>query len=140
MPSVQGEQMSPRAEPPEKRPLVIVVDDDGAVCNSLKFSLEVEGFAVRTYSSVGELLSDPDPETSSCLVVDLNLPGMSGLEAIAVLRARRVLVPAILITTHPSPAVRERAARAAVPIVEKPFLGNALLDQIRIALEHCRHD
>jgi FixJ family two-component response regulator len=139
MPSAQLE-MSRSAQQPEQRPLVIVVDDDGAVCNSLKFSLEVEGFAVRTYSSVGELLNDSDPEASSCLVVDLNLPGMSGLEAIAVLRARQVLVPAILITTHPSPAVKERAARAAVPIVEKPFLGNALLEQIRIALDHYHHD
>jgi FixJ family two-component response regulator len=136
MPSAQAEEMTRSAEQPEQRPLIIVVDDDGAVCNSLKFSLEVEGFAVQTYSSVGELLNAPDPETSSCLVVDLNLPGMNGLEAIAVLRARQVLVPAILITTHPSPAVRERAAHAAVPIVEKPFLGNALLEQIRIALDH----
>ena len=128
------------AEPP-RQPLVIVVDDDGAVRNSLKFSLEIEGFAVRTCSNVEELLGGPDLGTSSCLIVDLNLPGMSGLEAIAVLRARRILVPAILITTHPSLAVRERAARAAVPIVEKPFLENALLDQVHIAIDQPgRHD
>ena len=133
--------MSSHAEPPQRRPLVIVVDDDGAVCNSLKFSLEIEGFAVRTCSNVEELLGGPDLGTSSCLVVDLKLPEMSGLEAIAVLRARRILVPAILITTHPSVAVRERAARAAVPIVEKPFLEDALLDQVHIAIDQPgRHD
>ncbi len=133
--------MGTYAEPPQRRPLVIVVDDDGAVRNSLKFSLEIEGFAVRTCSNVEELFGGPDLGTSSCLIVDLKLPGMSGLEAIAVLRARRILVPAILITTHPSVAVRERAARAAVPIVEKPFLEDALLDQVHIAIDQPgRHD
>ena len=124
-------------EPP-RRPLVIVVDDDGAVRNSLKFSLEIEGFAVRTYSDGNELLSGTDLATSRCLIVDHNLPGMTGLEAIARLRERHVLVPAILITTHPSAAVTERAAKAAVPIVEKPFLEDALLNQIQAALERPR--
>jgi FixJ family two-component response regulator len=131
--------MIPHAAPSLARPLIIVVDDDRAVRNSLKFSLEIEGYAVRTYASGNELLNGPDLAASNCLVVDQNLPGMSGLDAIVRLRERHVSVPAILITSHPSLAVRERAARAAVPIVEKPFLENALLDQIRAALHH-RHD
>jgi two-component system, LuxR family, response regulator FixJ len=126
--------MNSHAEVLEQRPLVIVVDDDRAVRNSLKFSLEIEGFAVRTYCDGDELLHGSDLGASSCLVVDQNLPGMNGLEAIAQLRQRRVFVPAILITTHPSARVKERAAKAAVPIVEKPFLENALLDQIQAAL------
>jgi two-component system response regulator FixJ len=120
----------------KQRPLVIVVDDDRAVRNSLKFSLEIEGYAVRTYCDGDELLNGSDLGASACLVVDHNLPGMNGLEAIAQLRQRRVLVPVILITTHPSAMVKERAAKAAVPIVEKPFLENALLDQIQAALHH----
>ena len=130
--------MNSHLEPSQPKPLVIVVDDDRAVRNSLKFSLEIEGFSVRTYSDGNELLNGTDLATSRCLIVDYNLPGMTGLEAIARLRERHVLVPAILITTHPSAAVTERAAKAAVPIVEKPFLENALLDQIQAALDRPR--
>ena len=116
------------------RPVIIVVDDDGAVRNSLKFSLEIEGFSVLTYADSRELFEDEALAESSCLVIDHNLPGMTGLEAIAELRERRVLVPAILITTHPSAATTERARKAEIPIVEKPLLENGLLEQIQAAL------
>src|SRR5262249_1688345 len=116
------------------RPVIIVVDDDGAVLNSLKFSLEIEGFSVLTYADSRELFEDEALAESSCLVIDHNLPGMTGLEAIAELRERRVLVPAILITTHPSAATTERARKAEIPIVEKPLLENGLLEQIQAAL------
>jgi FixJ family two-component response regulator len=59
------------------------------------------------------------------------MPGISGLDLVSRLRARRVSAPAILITSHPTAAVISRAADAGVPIVEKPFLGNALIDSIR---------
>jgi FixJ family two-component response regulator len=111
--------------------LVIVIDDDLAVRTSLKFSLELEGLTVHSYGSGTELLSADDLAVCSCLVVDQNMPGMSGLDLIALLRARHVAVPAILITSHPNPSLRERARKAAVPIVEKPLLGNALFDTIR---------
>ena len=116
------------------RPVIIVVDDDGAVRNSLKFSLEIEGFSVLTYADSRELFEDEALAESSCLIIDHNLPGMTGLEAIAELRERRVLVPAILITTHPSAATTERARKAEIPIVEKPLLENGLLEQIQAAL------
>jgi FixJ family two-component response regulator len=106
----------------------MVIDDDWAVRNSLKFSLEVEGFTVRSYATGAELLSADDLVHSSCFVVDQNMPGMNGLDLIASLRARHLSAPAILITTHPGP---ERAKEAGVPIVEKPLLGNVLLDKIR---------
>jgi two-component system, LuxR family, response regulator FixJ len=112
-------------------PLVIIVDDDVAVRNSLKFSLEVEGFAVRVYSGGIELLSDTEIPHGGCLVVDQNMPGMNGLDLVAQLRARDVAVPAILITSYPTVALRERAAKAGVAIVEKPFLGTILVDRIR---------
>jgi two-component system, LuxR family, response regulator FixJ len=116
------------------RPVIIVVDDDRAVRNSLQFSLEIEGFSVLTYADSRELLEDEALAESSCLVIDHNLPGMTGLDAIAELRERRVLVPAILITTHPSAATTERARKAEIPIVEKPLLENGLLEQIQAAL------
>ncbi len=110
--------------------VVIVIDDDPAVRHSLKFSLEIEGFTVRSYATGPELLSDGDLAFCSCLIVDQNMPGMSGLDLIALLRARHVSAPAILITTHPSLWLRERAQKAGIPIVEKPLLGNALVDKI----------
>ena len=117
------------------QPLVIVVDDDPAVCNSLKFSLEVEGFAVRAYRSAKELLDTGNFDDCNCFVIDQRMPAMSGMELIARLRQQNVATPAILILSHPNPALSARAANADVPIVEKPFLGNALVDRIREACE-----
>jgi FixJ family two-component response regulator len=113
-------------------PLVIVVDDDVAVRNSLKFSLEVEGFMVRVYAGASELLGEADlPGGGSCLVVDQNMPGMNGLDLVEHLRARAVAVPAILMTGSLTRALSERATKAGVPVVEKPFLGTILVDRIR---------
>ncbi len=111
--------------------VVGVVDDDPAVRNSLKFSLEIEGFAVGIYASADELLKESDLSRFRCLVIDQHMPGLSGLDLVAKLRERQISVPVILITSHPSRTLAARADKAAVPIVEKPLLGNALLDRIR---------
>lgn len=116
-------------------PVVAVVDDDPAVCNSLKFSLELEGFTVRTYGSGAELLHANGLTACNCFVVDQRMPAMSGLEVIQKLRERRVSAPAILITSHPNAALSARAAMADIPIVEKPLLGNTLADKIREACQ-----
>jgi two-component system, LuxR family, response regulator FixJ len=115
--------------------VVAVVDDDVAVCSSLKFSLELEGFAVRTYASGAEFLAAAanDLGAFSCLVIDQRMPAMSGMELIATLRAQRVQTPAILVVSHPNPALSARAAIAGVPVVEKPLFGNALVERIREA-------
>jgi FixJ family two-component response regulator len=111
--------------------VVMVIDDDQAVRNSLKFSLEVEGFTVRVYATGAELLGAEDLALGGCFVVDQNMPGMNGLDLIGLLRARHLSAPAILITSHPGPPLRARAQAAGVSIVEKPLLGNVLLDKIR---------
>lgn len=116
---------------------VLVLDDDPAVRSSLKFSLEVEGFAVRDYSRASELLEDMQASQAACIVLDYHLPEMNGLDMLARLRAQHVAVPAVMITTNPSIAVRQRAAAAGVPIVEKPLLGNALVESIRCAMTSC---
>jgi FixJ family two-component response regulator len=113
--------------------VVIVIDDDSAVRNSLKFSLEIEGFVVRAYASGTELLSGLDLPVCRCLVIDQKMPGMTGLDLIAKLRNRHIPAPAILITSEPNAVLTERAARANIHIVEKPLLDNALLDRIRDA-------
>jgi two-component system, LuxR family, response regulator FixJ len=123
-----------RTLPAAPLPIVVVVDDDPAVCGSLKFSLELEGFSVRAYGSAADYLK-AGPAEADCLVVDQRMPAMSGMELIAKLRAQNISTPAVLIVSQPNAAVAARAAKAGVPIVEKPFLGNALLDKIRQACE-----
>jgi FixJ family two-component response regulator len=112
-------------------PVIAVVDDDRAVCNSLKFSLELEGFAVRAYHSGAEFLAASDFCDCSCFIIDQRMPGMSGMELIAVLRERKVSIPAILIISQPNKVLSARAAEARVPIVEKPLFNNALVEKIR---------
>ena len=113
---------------------VVVVDDDPAVLGALKFALELEGFSVADYRSGSELLAQSELPQAGCLVIDFRLPDMNGLDLLAALRRSGVTLPAILITTNPSALIRANAAAAQVPIVEKPLLGNALVDGIRGAL------
>jgi len=114
--------------------LIVIVDDDEAVRDSLRFSLIVEGFAVRTFAGGQQLLSESPLPAGDCFVVDQNMPDMDGLDLIAELRTRNLTAPAILITSHPNAAVREQAAAAGVPIVEKPLLDFALMDSVRRSL------
>jgi two-component system, LuxR family, response regulator FixJ len=113
--------------------VVHVVEDDAGVRNSLKFTLEVEGYEVHAYASARELLNEESLPTSGCLITDYHMPEMNGLELVAQLRDRNILLPVILITGHPNENMRNRAAAAGIPIVEKPVLGGHLLDTIREA-------
>jgi FixJ family two-component response regulator len=117
-------------------PVVIVIDDDPAVLNSLKFSLEIEGFSVRCYRSAAEVIGTPDIPPAGCLVIDYYLPDMNGLELLGRLRERGIWTKPLLITSHPSLAVRKRAADMGATIIEKPLLGNLLLDAIRATVAH----
>lgn len=116
------------------RPIIAVVDDDAAVRNSLKFSLEIDGFAIRTYASAEELLGSGNLNSFQCLVVDQDMPRMTGLELVTTLRAQGVKVPALLISGRLTPAVTRQASVAGIPVVEKPFLGNGLIESIRAAV------
>ncbi len=111
--------------------VVLVIDDDPAVLGSLKFSLEIEGFSVRCYDSPAAFLTAGDLPLRACLVVDQQLPGISGLDLLASLDAeRRAAMPAILITSYPSATLRGKAEAVGVRIVEKPLLSNALSEAI----------
>jgi two-component system, LuxR family, response regulator FixJ len=116
------------------RSVVLVIDDDPAVRNSLKFALEVEGFSVQVYPTGTALLGEHDMPTSGCLVADYNLPGMNGLDLLQLLREQGVKLPAILITSHPTAAIRSRATSAGVHLIEKPLLNDTLFQCIRSAL------
>lgn len=115
---------------PNPRIIVYVVDDDAAVRRALEFALDLEGFGVETFESGEALLLRNRPEAPGCLVIDERLPGVSGIETLRQLRARAVDLPAILVTSHPKPALRDAAARAGAPIVEKPLEGETLIAAI----------
>jgi two-component system, LuxR family, response regulator FixJ len=127
-------KMTMQGELASAKPVVLVIDDDPAVRNSLKFALEIEGFTVRVYPTGTDLLQEADMPEKGCVVTDYNLPGINGLDLLAMLRKRKVRLPAILMTTHPSAAVRDRAASAGVPLIEKPLLCDSLFRGIRAAL------
>jgi two-component system, LuxR family, response regulator FixJ len=119
------------------RPALIVVDDDAAVRNSLKFVFEMDGFAVRLYGNASELLNETDLPTYGCLLIDYYLPDLNGLDLLTRLRKHGVVLPALLVTGHPSLTLRRRVKQAGVCLVEKPLLGDRLADMVRESLEQC---
>jgi len=121
----------PQGELTAPLPVIAVVDDDPAVRNSFKFSLELEGFAVRTYRSAAEFLAAANFRDCNCFIIDQRMPGMSGMELIAELRGKKVSTPAILIISQPNKVLSARAAEALVSIIEKPLLSNALVEKLR---------
>ena len=130
-PQAQAKAMKNQGKASNSGVVVIVVSDDLAVRNSLKFWFEIEGLTVRGYASGAELLGAGDLARCDCYVVDQKTSATSALNLIAQLRDRHLTAPAILITSHPSLSLRQQAEKAEVPIVEKPLVGNALLDKIR---------
>jgi FixJ family two-component response regulator len=119
---------------PASRPTIYVVDDDEAVRRALAFALDLDGFPVETFESGEALLLRDPPAAFGCLVIDERLPGISGLDTLRQLRARRILLPAIFVTSHPKPGFRDAAARAGTPIVEKPLEGETLISAIHQVL------
>ena len=112
------------------RPIIAGVDDDAAVRNSLKFSLEIDGFSIRTYASAEELLGSGNLDNFQCLVVDQDMPRMTGLELVTALRAQGVKVPALLICGRLTPAVTRQASVAGIPVVEKRIGFNPTVEAI----------
>lgn len=120
-------------------PVVFVVDDDPSVRSSLKFLIGTVGLNVEIFDSANGFLRRKPPETASCLVLDVRLPGLSGLDFQRELAARNIQIPIIFITAHGDIPMSVRAMKAgAVEFLTKPFRDQDLLDAIRIALEKDR--
>lgn len=126
--------MAPLAQHSAGRPIVVVADDDDAVLNSIKFSLEIEGFAVLTFADGQTMLDGIDKTRCACIVLDQNMPGLTGIAAATKLRQQGVATPVILITTGPSEDLRTAARQRKIQVVEKPLLGNQLIDSIHRAI------
>ena len=112
-------------------PMVVLVEDDAAVRDAVKFSLEADGFAVETWESAESLLAAEIPATAVCLVVDFYLYGMSGIEAVDELRRRGIGLPVIMMTTVPPLILKEWVARTHTALIEKPLLDDLLIGAIR---------
>jgi FixJ family two-component response regulator len=115
-------------------PNILLVDDDPAIRESLRFSLELQGFTVETHANAESMVDREVPDKGCCLVLDYYLPGMDGLSLLTLLRQRGTLAPALLITSNPARALKLRAAEAGAEIIEKPLLCDALVAAIRSEL------
>jgi two-component system response regulator FixJ len=117
-------------------PIVHIVDDDAAVRQSLAFLLGSAGLAVRLYDSATAFLAGLPDVTGGCLITDLRMPGMTGLQLLNELRARSCGLPAIVVTGHGDVPLAVEAMKAgATDFIEKPFDQEAILNAVRGALE-----
>lgn len=117
-------------------PVVFVVDDDEAVCRSLSLLIEDVGLEVRTFTSAQQFLSRYDPGQPGCLVLDVRMSGMSGLELQSRLGESDMRIPTIIITGHADVVMAVEAMKAgALDFIEKPFRDQVLLDSIQKAIE-----
>jgi FixJ family two-component response regulator len=120
-------------------PIVFVVDDDISVRESLELLLRCEGWQPETFASAQEFLVRPRPVVPSCLVLDVSLPGLSGLDLQTRLALERTDMPIMFITGHGDVATSVQAMKAgAVEFLTKPFKDNVLLEAIRGSLERSR--
>ena len=114
------------------RPTVFIVDDDAGVRDSLAMLLELKGFPTRTFADAESFLAEYRPEWPGCLVLDLRMPGMSGLELQADLARRGAPLPVIIVTAHGDVATTRSALKGgAVDFIEKPIDDEALVAEGR---------
>jgi two-component system response regulator FixJ len=123
----------------EKLRLVHLVDDDEAIRRSVGFMLKTSGFHVHTYESGVELLKAAPDLESGCILLDIRMPGMDGLEAQRALRDKGVTLPVIIMTGHGDVSLAVQAMKAgAVDFIEKPFEKAVLLSAIEHGVERLK--
>ena len=123
----------------EYKPIVFLVDDDEAVRDSLALLMKSVALVSRSFASAAEFLAEYDPDCPGCLILDIRMPGMSGMELQQKLIDMRAILPIIFITGHGDiPMAVEAMQRGAVDFIPKPFRDNELLDRINKALEDDR--
>ena len=119
-----------------KEKMVAIVDDDELMRGALQGMLKSVGFPSQAFASAEEFLESGLQQQTGCLIADIRMPGMSGLELQARLNAEHCRIPTIFITAHGDTKMRMQALRAgAVEFLAKPFDDEMLLDSVRAALE-----
>jgi FixJ family two-component response regulator len=120
-----------------KSKLVAILDDDELMRGALQGLLKAVGLPAEAFVSAEEFLNSGQQHQVACLIADIRMPGMSGLELQAKLNAERCKIPIIFITAHGDEKLRMQALRAgAVEFMAKPFDDEALLESVRVALEN----
>ena len=123
----------------EKNPFVIVVDDDASIRDSLRDLIGSAGLNVQTFASAQEFLTSPRPDVPTCLVLDVQLPGLSGLDLQQELAKVDAQIPIIFITGHGDIPMSVRAMKAgAIEFLTKPFRDEDLLNAIEQAINRGR--
>ena len=116
--------------------VVAIVDDDDLMRSALQGLLKAVGLPARAFASAEEFLESGQQHDTACLIADIRMSGMSGLELQAKLNAERLRIPTIFITAHGDERLRMQALRAgAVEFLAKPFDDEVLLESVRAALE-----
>ena len=119
-----------------KKLTVCLVDDDAAVRNAFKLLMKSAGINLMAFSSAQEYLAGFEPKNVGCIILDVRMPGMSGLELYDILRQRRVHIPIIILTGHADVHLAVEAVKAgALDVIEKPFNHELILERIHKAFE-----
>jgi FixJ family two-component response regulator len=120
----------------EMKPVVFVVDDDASMRKALSNLIQSVGLQVEVFASAPEFLAVKLPDAPCCLILDIRLPGLSGLDFQAKLASAKIAIPIIFITAHGDIPMTVRAMKAgAIEFLPKPFRDQDLLDAIQVALE-----
>ncbi|AMQ90395.1 MULTISPECIES: response regulator FixJ [Marinobacter] len=118
---------------------VYVVEDDEAVRDSLELLLKSDGKPVKTYESAGSFLADYSDQMAGCIVLDIRMPGMDGMELQKKLNDKHSILPIIFVTGHGDvPMAVDAMKEGAVDFIQKPYREEALLEKIEAALEQDR--
>jgi FixJ family two-component response regulator len=119
-----------------KTKLIAIVDDDDLMRSALQGMMKAVGWTAQAFASAEEFLKSGQQHQTACLIADIRMPGMSGLELQAKLNAEHCRIPTIFITAHGDAKMRMQALRAgAVEFMAKPFDDDILLESVRAALE-----
>jgi FixJ family two-component response regulator len=121
------------------RPLVAIVDDDQSIRNATRDFLKAAGFATATFADAQSFLGWASRASTACLVADMRMPGMTGLELYQALVASGERIPTVIITAHPEELTQSRAREAGITCyISKPFAPDNLLECVREALARPR--
>ena len=139
VPLVSGNLMTPTPTAAKVPPVVFVIDDDASVRAALSSLIRSVGLRVEVFASASEFLAAKRTDDPSCLILDVRLPGVSGLLFQAELAKANIVIPIIFITGHGDIPMSVKAMKAgAVEFLTKPFRDQDLLDAIKVALERAR--
>jgi len=120
---------------PANAKLIAIVDDDESVRSALEGLMKAVGLPAQAFASAEEFLSSGEQQHTGCLIADIRMPGMSGLDLQARLNSERCRIPTIFITAHGDTTMRLQAMRAgAVEFLAKPFNDDVLLEHVKAAL------